>query len=89
MVDGMAGAQKSRSGASAMDRWRHVAWLFILIADAGLLAWGAMAAVLPDYLLGPGGKQILPAGYEGFTGSSWSEFVSTSPMAARYIEVLF
>ena len=51
-----------------MNRLRRVAWLLILIADAGLLAWGAMAAALPDYLLGPGGKPILPAGYESFTG---------------------
>ena len=48
-----------------------------------------MAAALPDYLLGPHGIPILTAGYEGFTGSSWSELASTSPMTAKYIEVLF
>ena len=69
--------------------WRSVAWLAILIADVGLLAWGAMAAALPDHLLGPGGQPILPAGYEGFTGSSWSELARTSPMTARYIGVVF
>jgi len=68
---------------------RHIAWVLILIVDVGLVAWGAMAAALPDFLLGPGGKPILPAGYEGFTGSSWSELVSTAPMTAGYIEVLF
>ena len=51
---------------------RHIAWVLILIVDVGLVAWGAMAAALPDFLLGPGGKPILQAGYEGFTGSSWS-----------------
>jgi hypothetical protein len=69
---------------------RHqIASVLILIVDVGLVAWGAMAAALPDHLLGPGGKPILPAGYEGFTGSSWSELVNTAPMTAGYIEVLF
>ena len=67
------------------QRWRSVGWLVILIVDAGFVAWGAMAAALPNYLFGPGGQPILPAGYEGFTGSSWSELVSTSPMTARYV----
>ena len=68
---------------------RHIASVLILIVDVGLVAWGAMAAALPDHLLGPGGKPILPAGYEGFTGSSWSELVNSAPMTAGYIEVLF
>ena len=45
-----------------MARWRRVAWLVILIADAGLLAWGAAAALLPERLPGPGSAPILPAG---------------------------
>ena len=44
-----------------------VAWILILIVDAGFVAWGAMAAAMPDHLLGPGGTPILTAGYEGFT----------------------
>src|SRR5262245_63086337 len=68
---------------------RQLAWVLILIVDVGIAAWGAMAAALPDFLLGPGGKPILPAGYEGFSGGSWSELVGTSPMTARYMEVLF
>jgi hypothetical protein len=68
---------------------RQIAWVLILIVDVGLVAWGAMAAALPDHLLGPGGTPILTAGYEGFTGSSWSELVSMSPMTAGYIGVLF
>ena len=55
-----------------MKQARRFAWLVMLIADAGLLAWGAMAALAPDYLLGPGSKPILAAGYEGFTERSWS-----------------
>jgi len=68
---------------------RRIAWILLLIADVGLVAWGAMAAALPDYLPGPGGKPILSAGYQGFTGISWSELVSRSPMTAQYIRVLF
>jgi hypothetical protein len=68
---------------------RQIACILILVVDVGLVAWGGMAPALPDFLLGPGGKPILPAGYEGFTGTSWSELVRTAPMTAGYIEVLF
>lgn len=68
---------------------RDAAWVLILIVDVGLIAWGAMAAALPDYLLGPGGRPILPAGYEGFSGGSWAELAATSPATTGYIEVLF
>jgi hypothetical protein len=88
MVDNM---KASRSGAStsARERRRHVAWILILIADAGFIAWGAMAAALPDLLPGPGGTPILTAGYEGFSKGSWPELAGTSPMTAKYIVVLF
>jgi hypothetical protein len=68
---------------------RRIAWVLILIVDLGYVAWGAMAAVMPDGLLGPGGKAILPAGYEGYSEGSWSELLRTSPMIARYMIVLF
>ena len=68
---------------------RLVAWILILIVDAGFVAWGAMAAAFPDHLLGPGGTPIITAGYEGFTGGSWSELARTLPATARYIEVVF
>jgi hypothetical protein len=44
---------------------------------------------MPDSLLGPGGKAILPAGFEGYSGSSWSEFLRASPMTATYVVLLF
>ena len=72
-----------------MTQARRYAWLVILIADVGLLAWGAMAALAPDYLLGPGSKPILAAGYEGLTGHSWQELMTTSPGAAAFMRVLF
>src|SRR5262245_59489622 len=72
-----------------MKRLQRVGWMLMLIVDVGLVAWGGMAAAFPDHLLGPSGKPILAAGYEGFSKASWTELASTAPMAARYIEVLF
>jgi hypothetical protein len=73
----------------AMARGRRIAWLVILIADMGLLAWAALAALAPERLLGPRSMPILPAGYEGFTGYSWHELVATAPKAAEYATLLF
>lgn len=81
--------EESGARASAINRRRRVAWILILIVDAGFVAWGAMAAAWPDHLLGPHGLPILTAGYEGFSHSSWSDLASTSPMTAQYIVVLF
>lgn len=68
---------------------RHIAWILILVVDAGYVAWGAMAAAMPDQLAGPGGNAILPAGYEGYSGASWPELLRTAPIAASYMIVLF
>jgi hypothetical protein len=82
----LAVAAGARSGAA---RRRGVAWLLIVLADVGLLAWGAMAALAPERLPGPGSTPILTAGYEGFTGSSWQALVATSPKTAEYTTLLF
>jgi hypothetical protein len=89
MVDDITVSQKSEASTHTIKRGRHAAWILILIAEAGLVAWGAMAAALPDLLPGPGGTPILTAGYEGFTNGSWAELASASPMTAKYIVVLF
>lgn len=68
---------------------RQIAWILILVVDLAYIVWGAMAAAMPEGLLGPGGKAILPAGYEGYTGASWAELLRTSPMTARYMVVLY
>lgn len=69
-----------------MERLRRAAWVLILIADLGLLAWGAMAALVPEHLLGPDHAPILAAGYEGFTKRPWPELAETS---RGFITVLF
>jgi hypothetical protein len=70
-------------------RHRQIAWILILIVDVGYIVWGAGAALAPDHLLGPGGKAILPAGYEGYSGGSWSQLAGASPLAAGYMAVLY
>ena len=68
---------------------RQIALILILIVDVGYIAWGAGAAAVPEHLLGPGGKGILPAAYEGYSGGSWSALVSASPSTAGYIKVMY
>ena len=74
---------------NALNRYRRIAWILVLIVDGACIAWGAMAALVPESLLGPGGKAILPAGYEGYSGGSWPELLRTSPMTAGYLTVLY
>lgn len=89
MADGMTDSGVSRPALTATQRFRRAAWLLIVVADAGLLAWGAAAALAPDRLPGPDSVPILTGGYEGFTGGSWSELAATSPRTAEFIELLF
>src|SRR5690349_12855 len=69
--------------------WRRLAWILMLIADVGLLAWGATAAVAPEHLLGPNSAPILNAEYEGFTGNSWSQLAGTSPITIKFMTLVF
>ena len=84
-------AERHGSGtwATVVQRWRRLAWLVLLIADAGLLVWGFGAAAMPGHLLGPGGTPILPAGYEGYSGGSWHRLAATSPQTVGYITLVF
>ena len=68
---------------------RRIAWILILIVDAAYIAWGAGAALAPLGLPGPGGKAILPAAYDGFTGGSWATLVGADPMTARYVVLMY
>ncbi len=80
-------------GASFWDRatarLRRASWLVIVVADVGLLGWAAMAFAAPELLIGPGSAPILPAGFEGFTGSSWGTLAAVSPKAPEYVTLLF
>ena len=68
---------------------RKTAVILLVLADAGLLAWGAAAALIPEHLPGPGGTPILAAGYQGFTGGSWPALSATAPRTAAFLLVLF
>ena len=71
---------------STRMRWASIA---ILVGDAGMLFWTAMAAIAPERLLGPRSLPILAAGYEGFTKGSWAELVAGSPRTAEFMTLLF
>ena len=68
---------------------RTIALILILVVDIGYIAWGGGAAAFPEQLLGPGGKGILPAAFEGYSAGSWSGLVNTSPLIAGYIRLLY
>lgn len=68
---------------------RNIALVLILMVDVGYIAWGVGAAVSPEGLLGPGGKGILPAAFEGYSGGSWSDLVNGSPLIAGYVRLLY
>ena len=68
---------------------RRTALMLILIVDVAYIAWGAGAAASPDRLLGPGGKAILPAGYEGYSGGSWTALMNASPASAGFMTLLY
>lgn len=90
-IEAMQALSTKRSDRkNAMTKsWRSVAWILMLIADVGLLAWAATAAIAPEHLLGPNSAPILQAGYEGFTGNSWSELAGTSPMTIKFMTLVF
>lgn len=79
----------TRTGTAATGRYHRIAWISIVVSDAGFLLWGLMAALLPHYLPGPGGTPILIAGYEGFTHGSWSELAASSPQTTEFMTLVF
>lgn len=68
---------------------RRNAWILIVVADVGLFAWGAMAALAPQRLLGPGGLPILIAEYQSYTGNSIDTLAAASPKALAFMTVVF
>lgn len=77
------------AAAGPFTRRLRIASIVILVVDVAYIAWGAMAGAMPEGLLGPGGKAILPAAFDGYTGASWSELRRSSPLTANYVVVLF
>jgi hypothetical protein len=80
---------KRTNTRATIQSWRQIAVILMLLADVGLLAWGAMAAIAPENLLGPNSAPILHAEYEGFTGNSWSELAKASPTTTVFMTIVF
>ena len=74
---------------AAVRPWRRIAWILMLLADIGLLAWAGMAAIAPEHLLGPKSTPILQAEYVNFTGYSWTEFTTATPNAVDFLTLVF
>src|SRR5579864_1262106 len=70
--------------ARYLARARQIAWLGIVVADAGLVAWGALTVVAPEC---PGA--CMTNGYETFTNQSWGELVAASASTANFLMLLF
>src|SRR5512135_1895618 len=51
------GAGEPERGGGSVNRAiaasRRIAWIVMVVADVGLLAWAAMAALAPELLVGP------------------------------------
>lgn len=67
-----------------LARARQLAWLPIVIADAGFLVWGAEAALAPGC---PGA--CLTAGYETFTKQPWPDLVAASAATSTFLLMAF
>jgi hypothetical protein len=75
--------------ATLRQRAVRGAWIVMLAADAGLLVWCALAAVIPQHLPGPSSGSIVRDGYEGFTGGSWHNLVDGSSASAAFTVLVF
>jgi hypothetical protein len=67
-----------------LARVRQLAWLAIVIADAGLLLWGALTLIAPQC---PGA--CMTSGFESFTGQSWADLAAASVSTASFLLLLF
>jgi hypothetical protein len=79
-----AAARVRRVGVTPLTRLRQYAWLGIVVADAGLLAWGALTVIAPQC---PGA--CMTNGYETFTGQSWADFAAASASTSNFLLLLF
>ena len=67
-----------------LARARQYAWLGIVVADAGLLAWGALTVLAPEC---PGA--CMTNGYETSTGQSWAALTAASASTSNFLLLLF
>ena len=58
----------------------QLAWVVILVADAGIALYGVLAVATPS---------LLTAGYERYTGASWASLVAQAPETAAYLLLVY
>jgi hypothetical protein len=62
------------------SRLGRVAWVVILVADAGIVLYGVLAVATPS---------LLTAGYESYSGTSWASLVARAPDTAAYLLLVY
>ena len=67
-----------------MARVRQFAWVGIVVADLGLLAWGALTVLAPEC---PGA--CMTNGYETFTRQSWADLTTASAATSNFLLLVF
>jgi len=67
-----------------LARVRQYAWLGIVVADAGLLACGALTVLAPEC---PGA--CMTNGFETFTRQPWTDLVAASASISNFLLLLF
>jgi hypothetical protein len=70
--------------STPLARLRQFAWLAIVVADAGLLLWGALTVIAPQC---PGA--CMTNGYEMFTRQSWADLAAASAATSTFLLLLF
>lgn len=81
---GATASAPAEAPVSFLTRARQFAWVGIVVADAGLLAWGALTVLAPEC---PGA--CMTNGFETSTGSAWADLVAASPSTANFLLLLF
>jgi hypothetical protein len=74
----------AESPFTPLARLRKFAWLAVVIADAGLLLWGALTVIAPQC---PGA--CMTNGYEMFTRQSWADLAAGSASLSSFLLLLF
>jgi hypothetical protein len=58
----------------------RLAWVVILVADAGIVLYGVLAVATPS---------LLTAGYESYSGTFWTSLVARAPETAAYLLLVY
>lgn len=65
---------------SMPSRLGRLAWVVMLVADAGIVLYGVLAVATPS---------LLTAGYERYSGTSWTSLAARAPETAAYLLLVY